>query len=110
SQEFPKETPESSDFAVVADDGGAVWVSSDIIFTRKANLYHVSGGKAERRVVPVTPLFAYRAPDKSFWFSGEGCLWHLVGQDFVRVDLPPEIGHQFSFLQTITEDQQGGVW
>ena len=110
SQEFPKETPESADFAVVADDNGAVWISSDISFTRKANLYHVSGGKAERRVLPVTPLFAYRAPDKTFWFSGEGCLWHLVGHDFARVDLPPEMASQFSFLQTITADQQGGVW
>jgi hypothetical protein len=26
-QEFPKETSESSDFAVVADDNGAVWIS-----------------------------------------------------------------------------------
>jgi len=58
----------------------------------------------------VTSFFAYRAPDKTFWFSGERCLWHLVGDDFVRVDLPPELVSQFGFLQTITEDQQGGVW
>src|SRR5258708_5122561 len=54
--------------------------------------------------------FAYRAPDKTFWFSGERCLWHLVGDDFVRVDLPPEVVNQFEFLQTITGDHQGGLW
>jgi ligand-binding sensor domain-containing protein len=110
-QGFPKEISESSDFAVVADDNGAVWISfgsrdNNII----GDLYHVLGGKAERRLTQVTTGFAYRAPDKTFWFSGEHCLWHLVGDDFVRVNLPPEMVNQFEFLQTITEDQQGGVW
>jgi signal transduction histidine kinase/ligand-binding sensor domain-containing protein len=108
-QEFPKEASESADFAVVADDNGAVWVSSGNTAV-KADLYYVLGGKAERRVAQVTSSFAYRAPDKTFWFSGEGCLWHVVGHDFVRVDLPAEIANQFNFLQTITGDQQGGVW
>ena len=76
----------------------------------EADLYHVLGGKAERRLPQVTTSFAYRAPDKTFWFSGERCLWHLVGNDFVRVNLPPEMVNQFEFLQTITEDQQGGIW
>ncbi|WP_169747047.1 PAS domain-containing protein [Edaphobacter aggregans] len=110
-REFPKEISESSDFAVVADDNGAVWISfgsSGANF--KADLYHVLGGKAERRLPQVTTSFAYRAPDKTFWFSGEGCLWHLVGDDFVRVNLPPEMVNQSDFLQTITEDQQGGIW
>ena len=110
-QEFPKEASESADFAVVADDNGAVWVSSGIGGTaNKADLYYVLGGKAERHLPQVTSSFAYRAPDKTFWFSGERCLWHLVGHDFVRVDLPPEIANQFNFLQTITEDPQGGIW
>jgi signal transduction histidine kinase/streptogramin lyase len=110
-QEFPKEASESADFAVVADDNGAVWVSSGITGTsNKADLYYVLGGKAERHLPQVTSSFAYRAPDKTFWFSGEGCLWHLVGHDFVRVDLPPAIANQFNFLQTITEDPQGGIW
>jgi PAS domain S-box-containing protein len=110
-QEFPKETSESSDFAVAADDHGAVWISfgsSGANF--KADLYHVLGGKAERRLPQVTSSFAYRAPDKTFWFSGEGCLWHLVEDDFVRVNLPPEMVNQSDFLQAITEDQQGGIW
>jgi len=47
-QEFPKETSESTDFAVVADDNGAVWISFGSDYLR-ANLYHVLG-KPERRL------------------------------------------------------------
>ena len=110
-QEFPKETSGSSKLALVADDNGAVWISFGSLGNRfNADLYHVLGGKAERRLPEVTSSFAYRAPDKTFWFSGEHCLWHLVEDDFVRVNLPPEMMNQFEFLQTITGDQQGGVW
>jgi signal transduction histidine kinase/streptogramin lyase len=110
-QEFPEAALGSADFAVAADDNGAAWIiSSGSGTSAKADLYHVMGGKAERRMSQVTSSFAYRAPDKTFWFSGEGCLWHLVGHDFVRVDLPPEMANQFNFLQTITEDQQGRLW
>jgi PAS domain S-box-containing protein len=110
-QEFPKEKSGSSKLALVADDNGAVWISfGSLGNTFKAELYHVLGGKAERRLPQVTSSFAYRAPDKTFWFSGEHCLWHLVGGDFVRVNLPPEMVNQFEFLQTITGDQQGGIW
>jgi PAS domain S-box-containing protein len=110
-QEFPKATSESSDFAVVADDNGAVWISFGSSGSGvKADLYRVRRGKAELRLPQVTSSFAYRALDKTFWFSGERCLWHLVGDDFVRVNLPPEMVNQYQFLQTITEDRQGGVW
>jgi hypothetical protein len=57
-QEFPKETSESADFAVVADDNGAVWISFGGDYL-KANLYHVLG-KPERRLPQVTSFFAYR--------------------------------------------------
>ncbi|MDX6460717.1 MAG: hypothetical protein QOE55_4414, partial [Acidobacteriaceae bacterium] len=109
-QEFPKETSESSDFAVAADDKGAVWISFGSGNSLKADLYHVLRGKAERRLPQVISSFAYRAPDKTFWFSGERCLWHLVGNNFLRVNLPPEMVDQFELLQTITGDQQGGIW
>src|SRR5260370_31548377 len=72
-QEFPKETSERGNFAVVADDHGAVWVSfSSGGASGKADLYHVLGGKAERRhpQVALSSSFSYRAPDKTFWFSG----------------------------------------
>ena len=44
-QEFPKEALGQLDFAVAADDNGAVWISSRTDIP-KANLYYVSGGKA----------------------------------------------------------------
>jgi signal transduction histidine kinase/ligand-binding sensor domain-containing protein len=108
-QELSKETP-GSDFAVVADDDGAVWISFNSGNTLEAGLFHVLGGKAEHRLPQVTSSFAYRAPDKTFWFSGKGCLWHLVGKDFIRVDLPPEMVNQSELQQTIAEDRQGGMW
>jgi ligand-binding sensor domain-containing protein len=108
-QEFPKEALRNTDFAVAADDNGAVWISSGNNIP-KGDLYYVSNGKAQRRLQHVISSFAYRAPDRTFWFSGERCLWHLVGHDFVRVNLPREIGNQFHFLQTITKDEQGGIW
>jgi signal transduction histidine kinase/ligand-binding sensor domain-containing protein len=108
-QEFPKEAFGNMDFAVAADDNGAVWISSHANFS-KGDLDYVSGGKAQRRLPLVISSFAYRAPDRTFWFSGIGCLWHLVGHDFVRVNLPRERANQFFFLQTITQDRQGGIW
>jgi PAS domain S-box-containing protein len=110
-QEFPKEAAGNVDFALAADDNGAVWTSSGTTGAPgKADLYYVSGGKAQRRLPQVISSFAYRAPDKTLWFSGEGCLWHLVGHDFVRVKLPPEMSNRFPFLQTITQDEHGGIW
>jgi len=56
-QEFPKEASENADFAVVADDNGAVWISSDTGFSNKADFimswgwdvyYGVSSGPSER--------------------------------------------------------------
>jgi ligand-binding sensor domain-containing protein len=106
-QEF---SSQDTDFALVADDNGAVWISAGGDRDYKADLYHVLGGKAERHLPRVTTFFSYRAPDKAFWFSGTRCLWHLVGDDFVRVDLPLEMVDYHLSLQTITEDRQGGMW
>ena len=108
-QEFPKEGLGKLDFAVAADENGAVWITSRTDIP-KANLYYVSGGKAQRRLPQVISAFAYRAPDGTLWFSGKGCLWHLVGRDFVRVNLPPEMANQFYSRQTITGAQQGVIW
>jgi PAS domain S-box-containing protein len=108
-QEFPKEAIVKQEFAVVADENGAVWISSRTDIPN-ADLFYVSGGKVQRRPQQVTTSFAYRAPDMTIWFSGKDCLWHLVGHDFVRVNLPREMANQFFFLQTITQDEQGGIW
>jgi signal transduction histidine kinase len=108
-QEFPKEALGYVDFAVAADGNGAVWISSRTDIP-KANLYYISGGRAQRRLPQMISAFAYRAPDRTLWFSGKGCLWHLVRHDFVRVNLPREMANQFYSLQTITADQHGGIW
>jgi PAS domain S-box-containing protein len=119
-QQIPNEGSMNLDFAVVADDHGTVWVSftnshdaNPEVERRRLSeptLYRVPSHKADRRFPKVTPLFAYRAPDKTFWFSGKGCLWHLVGKDFVRESLPPEMADLFEFQQSITGDRQGGLW
>jgi PAS domain S-box-containing protein len=109
-QEFPHAASENYSFSVAADDHGAAWISFETDVDTKADRFHVLGGKAERRPPQVTSSFIYRAPDKTFWFSGTRCLWHLVGDSLVRVDLPPEMVDQYGFLQTITEDQDGGIW
>jgi PAS domain S-box-containing protein len=109
-QEFPNEALENDRFAVAADDHGAVWISFQTDVTARADRFHVLGGKAERRLPLVTAYFIYRAPDKTFWFSGERCLWHLVGNDFVRVDFLPGMADQYDFMQVITGDRQGGIW
>jgi signal transduction histidine kinase/ligand-binding sensor domain-containing protein len=107
-QEVPK--PAGNGFALAADENGAVWISFSRGTPTKADLYHVLNGKGERHLLRATYLFAYRAPDKTFWFSGQGCLWHLVGDEFIRIYLPQEMADQSNFLQAITEDHRGGMW
>jgi PAS domain S-box-containing protein len=109
-QEFPKEPPANYKFSVAADDHGAVWISFATDINDRADRFHVLGDKAELRRPQVTAYFTYRAPDKTFWFAGERCLWHLVGDDLVRVDLPPGMAEQYSFMQVVTGDRQGGIW
>ena len=109
-QEFPHAASEHIMFSVAADDHGAVWISFETDNIGRADRFHVLGGKAERRLPQVTPFFIYRAPDKTFWISGERCLWHLVGEDFIRVDLPQGMADQSDFMQVITGDRQGGIW
>jgi signal transduction histidine kinase/ligand-binding sensor domain-containing protein len=110
-QEFPKSQTSPGFFAVAPDDDGAVWI---IAFSGRggfSSLYHVSSSAAELwRSLTGVPGFAYSAPDKTFWFGGEGGLWHLVAGKLVRVDLPREMAKQASFLQTISQDRLGGLW
>jgi len=107
-QEFPKGVTGGS-FSMAADDDGTVWIGANV--GKRTTLYHLSDGRAEPRFSQLEKYsFSHRAIDKTFWFAGKGCLWHLVGPDFVRVNLPPEMMNQSQFLQTITEDQHGGMW
>jgi len=108
-QELPK-SADGLQYTVAPDDHGAVWINF-APSGRFSSLYHVSGNTAElRRSTPGYPGFAYSAPDKTFWFGGTGGLWHLVGSNLVQVHLPREMADQALFLQTITQDQLGGLW
>ena len=55
-----------------------MWISSGN-GTGSSTLYRVAGGKVEfQKDQRGVANFAYRAPDKTFWFGGEGGLWHMV--------------------------------
>ena len=108
-QELPKSSA-GSWFAVAPDDHGVVWITVGD-YNGSSTLYRVSSGTAElRRSMPGVSGFAYRGLDRTFWFGGEGGLWHLVAGKLVQVDLPREMANQAHFLQTITQDRLGGLW
>ena len=95
---------------VTPDEDGAVWITAADGQGESA-IYRVRDGKVEsQRSLPGVSSFAYRAPDGTHWFAGEGGLWHLVGNRFVRVDLPPEWAAQARFMVTMTHDSSGGYW
>ncbi|MGA2850432.1 MAG: triple tyrosine motif-containing protein [Terracidiphilus sp.] len=92
-------------FTVVPDDHGAVWIENG------RALYRVSSGKPRFwKSTPVAEEFAYRAPDKTYWFGGDDGLLHLVGARLIRAQLPAELEAAKTFLQAITEDEFGGMW
>ncbi len=99
-------------FAVAPDEGGAVWISTGT-GTGESTLYHVVDGKvAFEEQQRGAANFAYRAPDKTFWFAGEGGLWHRVGDRLTQIELPPPLSgaDNAQFLQAITQDRSGGMW
>ena len=94
-------------YVVAAADDGAVWIGArDVGVVRRS-----SHGKSE----PVknfhsTLNIVFAAPDKTVWFATQRDLWHLVGSNWNHVDLPESMVHQARYLQTITQDRDGGVW
>ncbi len=99
-------------FALAPDDGGAVWISTGT-GTGESTLYHVVDGKVVfQKQQRGEANFAYRAPDKTFWFAGEGGLWHMVGDRLTKIELPPSLANpdNAQFLQAITQDRSGGMW
>src|SRR5271165_6392857 len=101
-------------FALAPDEGGAVWITTGT-GTGESTLYHVVDGKvAFQEPQRGAANFAYRAPDKTFWFAGEGGLWHMVGDRdrLTKIELPPSLtgADNAQFLQAITQDRSGGVW
>jgi signal transduction histidine kinase/ligand-binding sensor domain-containing protein len=121
-------------FALAADGHDGAWVGSETA------LYHVSHGKtAGTSKLFVFTNFIYRAPDSTIWladfasglwhetlshrrpspdprsknkkwFHVRNDLWRLTGRDWAKIDLPPEVADQASFLQAITQDRFGGLW
>jgi signal transduction histidine kinase/ligand-binding sensor domain-containing protein len=97
-------------FTVAPDAGGAVWISGGD-GNGTSTLYRVADGKPEFQ----TPQkgvanFAYRAPDRTFWFGGEGGLWHMVNGHLTRIELPPALAGREAYLQSITQDRSGAMW
>ena len=83
-------------FALAPDEGG---VGVDQRWNRNGSstLYRVAGGKAEfQKAQRGLTNFAYRAPDKTFWFGGEGGLWHMVNGRLTRIELPPAMADKLS--------------
>ena len=105
--QFPK--PQRSRFTVAPDDGGMVWINAGD-GTGSSALYRLVDGKAESHGAQggLTNI-AYRAPDRTFWFGGEGGLWHMVNGSLTRVELPKEMDKAW-LLSAITQDGTGGVW
>ncbi len=106
-QELPKNS--GSQFAVTADDQGAVWITTS--GNNKAKFFRVVNGQIGPRNFQGGGVgCVYRSPDKTIWFGRTDGLWHLVNGNLVRVDLPKEMSDQAPFLQTITRDRSGGMW
>jgi signal transduction histidine kinase/streptogramin lyase len=105
--QFPK--PVGSRFTVAPDDGGVVWINAGD-GTGSSALYRVADGKVELKgaLGGLTNL-AYRAPDRTFWFGGEGGLWHMVNGSLTKVELPKEMDKAWN-LATVTQDRAGGLW
>lgn len=109
AEEFPK-SETNPFFALAPDDGGSVWISAGN-HDGSSNLYRVANGKAQfKETQKGVANFAYRAPDNTFWFGGEGGLWHIVNGRLHRIVLPTEVADKAWLLQAITEDRLGGMW
>ncbi len=86
-QEFPK-AEAAPFFALAPDEGGVVWISAGN-GNGSSHLYRAAYGKAElQRSQEGVSNIAYRAMDKTFWFAGEGGLWHMVNGSLTRIEPP----------------------
>ena len=105
--QFPKSI--GTRFTVAPDDGGAVWINNGN-GNGSSTLYRIADGKVEfKGALGGLTNLAYRAPDRTFWFGGEGGLWHMVNGSLTKVELPKEIDKPW-LLTTVTQDRSGGMW
>jgi ligand-binding sensor domain-containing protein/two-component sensor histidine kinase len=106
-----QELPNEPYFTLAPDEDGAIRISAGNFGSPATSFCLVTDGKVQLRKAPGGLVgFSYRSPDKTLWLGGDGGLWRLAGADLIRIDLPNEMVDQASFLQTITEDRQGGMW
>jgi signal transduction histidine kinase len=97
-------------FMVLPDDGGVVWVSAGDGGGDSA-LYRIEQGRIDaRRAIAGVSSFAYRAPDKTFWFAGESGLWQMDSGALVQVDLPDATRNWARTLASMTSDGAAGYW
>jgi signal transduction histidine kinase/ligand-binding sensor domain-containing protein len=97
-------------FIVLPDEEGAVWVTASSGQNASA-LNRVAGGVTTARPFPAgVSTLGYRAPDKTYWFGGEGGLWHMAGEALTKVELPPGLANQGRRLQSMTQDRSGAMW
>jgi PAS domain S-box-containing protein len=97
-------------FTLAPDEGGTVWISTGDA-NGNSTLYRVADGKVEsEKPQHGVANFAYRAPDRTYWFAGEGGLWHMVSGRLTRIEIPPALPHGDQYLQAITQDRLGGMW
>lgn len=97
-------------FILVPDEGGAVWITASS-GQHVSVLNRVAGGVLNSRPFPAgVSTLAYRAPDKTYWFGGEGGLWHMVDGALTSVELPPDMAKEARRLQTMTQDASGAIW
>jgi ligand-binding sensor domain-containing protein len=97
-------------FIVLPDEGGAVWITASNGQNASA-LNRVAGGVTTARPLPAgVSTLGYRAPDKTYWFGGEGGLWHMAGEALTKVELPPGLANQGRRLQSMTQDRSGAMW
>ncbi len=107
-QDLPE--PPGPFFVLAPDEGGVVWISAGNGMG-SSSLYRVANGKVDfQRSLPGASSFAYRAPDKTIWFGGEGGVWHMVNRSLARVDLPQEMVRNGNAVFTMTQDGTGGEW
>ena len=79
--------------------------------TGSSTLYRVADGKIEfQRSQKGAANSAYRAPDKTFWFGGEGGLWHMVMAVSPRIDLPQELADKPWHTDNHYTRRIGGMW
>ena len=99
-----------SSLTVAPDDEGVVWISAGNGNGSSA-LYRAAAGQAEfRGMQRGLATSAYRAPDKTFWFGGEGGLAHMVNGRLQDVRLPPELVGRAMTVFFVTQDRSGGMW